>query len=321
MAITDFGTTSTGQMVQKITLSNGDLTVGILTLGAIVQSVRLQGVAHDLTLGSDDVADYQGDLRYHGSIVGPVANRITGAQAMIAGQTHSFDANEGRNCLHSGAAGLHLKLWEIAAATDTACTLCLTLPDGEGGFPGSRQVEARFSLQNNSLQLDITATSDAETLWNATNHSYWNLDGSRDWTGHSLQIKAEHWLPTDAETLPTGEIAPCAGSAMDFRSGCQITPGAPPLDHNFCLSDAPQPLRDVLTLQGQTGVTLTVATTEPGIQVYDGRGANRPGKPTYEGLAIEAQGWPDAPSQPTFPPITLPAQTPRVQSTRWTFTR
>lgn len=321
MAITDFGTSNTGQMVQKITLSNADLTIGLLTLGAIVQSVRLQGVAHDLTLGSDRVADYQNDMRYHGSIVGPVGNRITNAQAVIAGRTHSFDVNEGRNCLHSGSAGLHLKLWDIEQATDTTCILRLTLPDGEGGFPGTRRVEARFSLQNNSLKLDITVASDAETLWNATNHSYWNLDGSRDWTGHRLQIKADHWLPTDDETLPTGQIAPSAGSVMDFRTPRAITPQNPDLDNNFCLSDAPQPLRDVLILQGQTGVTLTVATTEPGVQVYDGRNAYRHGKPAYEGLAIEAQGWPDAPSQPAFPPITLPANTPRVQSTRWTFAR
>lgn len=319
MTITDFGTTNTGQMVQKITLTNADLTVGVLTLGATLQSVRIAGGVHDLTLGSDRVIDYQGDLRYHGAIAGPVANRITGAQAMIAGRSHHFDANEGRNCLHSGRAGLHLKLWEIADATDTACTLRLTLADGEGGFPGTRRVEARFSLQNNSLQLDIAVSSTAETLWNATNHSYWNLDGSPDWSGHRLQVKADHWLPTDTETLPTGQIAPSAGSAMDFQTLRQISAQNPPLDHNFCLSDGPRPLRDVLTLQGQTGVTLTIATTEPGIQVYDGRGANRPGKATYEGLAIEAQGWPDAPSNLAFPPITLPADTPRVQSTRWTF--
>lgn len=321
MAITDFGTTNTGQLVQKITLTNANLTVGILTLGAIVQSVRLQGVAHDLTLGSDHVADYQGDMRYHGSIVGPVGNRIKGAQALIAGREHRFEANEGQNCLHSGAAGIHLKLWDIAGAAETTCTLRLTLADNEGGFPGTRQVEARFFLQNNSLNLDIAVTSSAETLWNATNHSYWNLDNSANWSGHRLQIKADHWLPTNDETLPTGQIAPSAGSVMDFHSPRAITPQNPDLDNNFCLSDTPQPLRDVLILQGQTGVTLTVATTEPGIQVYDGRGANRPGKATYEGLAIEAQGWPDAPSHPAFPTITLPANTPRVQSTRWTFAR
>ncbi len=321
MTITDFGTTSTGQMVQKITLANAELTVSVLTLGAILQSVRLKSVAHDLTLGSETLADYQAEMRYHGSIVGPVANRITKAQAAISGRVQHFEANEGPNCLHSGLAGLHLKVWHLVLATDTACTLRLTLPDGEGGFPGVRTVEAAFSLLNNSLQLDITATSDADTLWNATNHSYWNLDGSADWTGHRLQVMADHWLPTNDQIMPTGEIAACANSAMDFHALRQIHPAAPPLDNNFCLSDGPQPMRDVLVLQGQSGLKMTVATTEPGVQVYDGRRAKRPGRTTCEGLAIEAQGWPDAPSHPTFPSITLPAQTAKVQSTRWSFTR
>lgn len=319
MTVTTFGTTSTGERVQKITLTSGDLTVSLLTLGAIVQSVRLAGVAHDLTLGSDSVADYQGDMRFHGSIMGPVANRIGRARATIAGRVCQFDANQGPHCLHSGSAGLHLKVWELADVTDTHCTLRLTLPDGEGGFPGQRQVEARFALENNSMHLDIAVESDAETLWNATNHSYWNLDGGPDWAGHALQIEADHWLPTDPVDRPTGEIAACAGTAMAFRAMRAITPQNPAFDHNFCLSDGQTALRDVLRLQGHSGLTLTIATTEPGVQVYDGRNAKRPGKTTYEGLAIETQGWPDAPSNPAFPSIALPAHSPRVQSTRWTF--
>ena len=321
MTITTFGTTQDGQSVQKITLSSDDLTVSLLTLGAIVQSVRLKGVAHDLTAGSDSLADYQGAMRFHGSMMGPVANRISNACAVIAGKTHQFDVNLGPHCLHSGSAGLHLKVWQLGEVTAQSCALHLTLPDGEGGFPGNRQVTARFSLTDATLRLDIHVETDAETLWNATNHSYWNLDGSPDWSGHSLQIHADRWLPTDELDRPTGEICPTAGGAMDFRQPRVITPRNPPLDHCFGLSDGPLPLRDVLILRGASGLMMTVATTEPGVQVYDGRNARRPGQGPYEALAIETQGWPDAPSYPAFPSISLMPGVAQVQSTEWRFTR
>jgi aldose 1-epimerase len=321
MTITHFGTTPSGESVEKITLAKGALTVSLLTYGGIVQSVRLAGVGHDLTLGSDSLSDYLGPMKYHGAIIAPVANRIAKAEAVIAGQTHRFEPNEGSTCLHSGPSGAHTKVWQIADANETEATLTLTLPDGAGGFPGNRLVSARFAVEDDLLRLDISVETDAETLWNATNHSYWRLDGGPSWLGHKLQVLAEHWLPVDAQVLPTGQIAPVAGGDMDFRRLRAISPGAPALDHNFCLSAGQVPLRDVLVLQGPQGLTMTVATTEPGIQVYDGRGPKRDGDPAYEGLAIESQGWPDAPSQAAFPTITLKAGERRVQTTTWRFAR
>lgn len=319
--ISTFGTTSAGALVQKIVLSQGDLTVGLLTWGAVLQSVRLRGVAHDLTLGSESLADYEGPMRHHGSLIAPVANRIGQARAMIAGRVHHFEKNcLDQHCLHSGSAGTQLKVWHLDATTERSATLSLSLPDGEGGFPGNRHVTAHFSLSEPAtLRLDITASTDAPTLWNATNHSYWNLDGTEDWAGHSLQTDAAHWLPTTAEDRPTGEIRPTAGGEMDFRTLRHITPGAPLFDNNFCLSRQAEPLRPVLHLKGQSGVSLTVASTEPGVQVYDGRNAQRPGHGPHEGLAIETQRWPDAPSFANFPPIDLVPGAPVTQSTEWRF--
>ncbi len=312
-----FGTTADGRAVQKITLAAGDLTVGLLTWGAVVQSVRLAGVGHDLTLGSDRLADYEGEMRYHGPIIAPVANRIGKARAMIGGMEHRFEANQGAHCLHSGSTGTQAQLWQIVTATDSRATLALSLPDGLGGFPGNRRIEARFSLTEDRLRLEIHAASDAETLWNATNHSYWTLDGGADFTGQRLQIAADHWLPTDGDARPTGEIAAVAGTAMDFRQPRALTPGSPALDHCFCLSNGQVPLRDVLHLQGKSGLCLHVATTEPGVQVYDARGARQP----YDGIAIETQFWPDAPSFPAFPPVLLAPGETRVQITEWRFAR
>jgi aldose 1-epimerase len=317
-----FGTTTSGRAVQRLALGAGDLSVALLTWGAVVQSVRLRGVAHDLTLGSDRLSDYQGQMRHHGSLIGPVVNRITGATAQIAGQTHRFDANQsGRITLHSGAEGTHLKVWTLAGHDDTSATLTLTLPDGMGGFPGMRHLTARFSLHAPAtLRLDIMATTDAATLMNMANHSYWNLDGTPDWSGHRLLVNANRYLPGTPDFTPTGEIAPVSG-AMDFRTARRIAPHHPALDNNFCLAGARRALTHALTLTGQSGVTLDLHTTEPGVQVYDGRDGIRPGRAPYEGLAIEAQFWPDTPNHPAFPDIMLHPGQKWHQTTEWRFGR
>ena len=320
--ITDFGTTSTGESVDRITLSGGDLTVALLTWGAVMQSVRLAGVAHDLTLGSDHLADYEGQMRHHGSLIGPVANRISGASAQIDGHTHRFEPNvDGRITLHSGAAGTHLKVWTLAAHSADSATLTLALPDGEGGFPGNRQITAVFRvIAPATLRLDVTATTDATTLMNIANHSYWNLDGTADWSGHSLTVHADHYLPSTPDFTPTGEIAPVSG-AMDFRKPKRFSPKHPPLDTNFCLADTRRALTHAVTLSGQSGTTLDLHTTEPGVQIYDGRAAIRPGHTAYEGVAIEAQFWPDATTHAAFPAITLNPAQDWHQITEWRFTR
>ena len=318
--ITEFGTTAAGQTVHKITIAHGDLSASILTKGATLQSVRLAGVAHDLTLGSDLLADYEGKMRHHGSLVAPVVNRLTGARAPIGGKTFQFEANQSaRHTLHFGAMGTQHKVWTIAEATDSAVTLTLTLPAGEGNMPGNRPVRAAFAITDHGLQLDVTATTDALTLFNVANHSYWNLDGSDTWAGHQLQVAADRYLPITPDLCPTGEIAAVAGTIFDLRQMRPITPGVDTYDHNLCLSDGRQDLRDVLWLRGASGLTMTIATTEAGVQVYDGRNGQRPGRRLYEGLAIEPQGWPDAPNHAGFPSIELqPGQTYH-HTTVWQF--
>ena len=320
--IASFGQTADGRAVQRITLSKGDLTVALLTWGAVLHSVRLAGVAHDLTLGSDRMEDYQGAMLYHGPVIAPVANRIGHARAKVGGRDVALEANQAGHCLHSGSTGAQGQVWDVVSVTDDSATLGLSLPDGLGGFPGNRRVEARFSLTGRAtLRLELYATTDTETLWNATSHGYWTLDGGADWAGHSLQIAADHFLQTDADARPTGEIVPVAGGPMDFRMPRMPSPGHPALDHCFCLSDGPRPLRDVLILQGASGLRMTVATTEPGVQIYDGRDGKCPSRGLYAAIAIETQGWSDAPSYTAFPPITLRPDAPARQITEWRFDR
>lgn len=320
--VTAFGTTAAGVEVKKITITKGDLTASIITKGATLQSVRLAGVDYDLTLGSDTLADYEGKMRHHGSLVAPVVNRLSDARAPIGGKTYQFEPNQsGKHTLHFGSNGTQHKVWDVAEVSDTSVTLTVTLPAGEGNMPGNRPVRATFAITDHGLQLDVTASTDALTLFNVANHSYWNLDGSDTWAGHQMQIAADHYLPVTPDFCPTGQIAPVDDTIFDLRQMREIIPGTDTYDHNFCLKDVSMSLREVLWLKGKSGVTMTISTSERGVQVYDGRAGQRPGRSLYEGLAIEPQNWPDAPNHSNFPSIELqPGQTYH-HTTQWRFTR
>lgn len=319
--MTPFGTTKSGREVNKITLSDGDLSVSLLTWGAVVQDVRLAGIDRSLTLGSDNLADYEGHMRHHGALIGPIANRISTARVRLDGMMYELERNQdGRIHLHSGAQATHRQVWDIAEITQTSATLTLDLPDGMCGLPGNRVITATFTVTAPAtLTMDVTGVTDTNTLMNFANHSYWNLDGTPTYNGHQLQIAADRYLPNTADDYPTGEIEDVTGTDMDFRTARQVAVNAPPFDNNFCLSDTVMPIRDVLTLTGQSGVQMTMGTNQPGIQIYDSRDAVRPGKAAYEGLAIEAQGWPDAPTNMAFPSIRVTPEAPYRQTTRWTF--
>ena len=321
-----FGQTADGQTVQAVQIGTADLAVTVLTFGAALQDVRLPSVPQSLTLGGPDMAAYLGPMGYFGTLVGPVANRIAGARATIAGHDYRFPPNEGTTLLHGGASGTQTRVWRLEEATATTARLTLTLPDGDGGFPGRRQIIADYAVSGAALTLTLSATTDAPTLMNLANHSYWNLSGTPTTAGHTLTAVAETWLPTDAGGIPTGEQRAVAG-AFDLRKG-RVIDGTEGYDHTFCLCPAPRALTDVATLTGGQ-VRLTLATTEPGLQVYDGRALNtgpfpgHSGRPygPFAGLALEAQRWPDAPNQPGFPPVTLdPGETYR-QVTQWRFGR
>lgn len=321
--IQHFGTTAQGDDIESITLHAGDLTVTLLTWGAVVQDVRLAGVDRSLTQGSDLVSDYEGAMRYHGSLIGPVVNRISTGRVEIDGMMYELERNlKDRIHLHSGSRGTHLRQWRIKETSRDRAVLTLHLPDGDCGLPGDRHIRAVFTVIAPAiLTLEITGTTDQPTLMNFANHSYWNLDGTECWDGHTLQIAADRYLPATADFYPTGEIADVTDTELDFRGPRAITVHHPDLDNNFCLSDGPVPLREVLWLSGASGVSLTMATDQPGVQVYDGRHAIRPGKAPYEGIAIEAQGWPDAPTHRAFPSIRVTEHKPYRQFTAFSFAK
>ncbi len=304
--ISDFGALPDGRSVKAVVLRNDALEVRLITLGASVQSVVFGGVQQ--VISGDSLDDYLGRLKYAGAIVGRVANRIASARAEIAGVMHRFDANEANgNCLHGGRDGAGQMLWEVADLSDTSVTFALHMPDGHMGFPGALDVRARYELSGSTLRLEITATSDAETLCSFAPHGYWTL-GSGDIGGLEMQVLGAGYLPVDADNIPTGQIAPVAESALDFRDWRAI--GSTVLDHNFCVGEERSALRPVCRLRNPaSGVALEVSSTEAGVQIYDARHLGR------AGVAIEPQVWPDSPNQDGFPSMVLkPRETYRAVS-------
>ncbi|WP_458791412.1 aldose epimerase family protein [Yoonia sp. MH D7] len=309
-----FDTTSDGKDVEKITILAGDLSVGILTFGATLHEVRLKGVEYNLTRGADNLAAYAGDWRYHGGIIGPIANRIGNARINVGGMMHELERNQdGRVHLHSGKDATHAQVWRVLARDSASVTLALTLPDGMCGLPGHREITATYSVSAPArLTLEIGGTTDGDTVMNFTQHGYWNLDGSTDWTGHHLRVDARCYLPTDDDGVPTGEIVNVEGT-LDLQEGPVIASATHAFDHNYCLAGGAQTLRDVAWLTGASGVQMILATTEAGLQVYDGQSSG------FQALALEAQGWPDAPNHRGFPSIKLRAGQSYAQTTSWTF--
>ena len=328
--ITDFGQLPNGQTVQKISISGGGLTAQILTYGATVQDLRLASVAHPPVLGSPTLLPYLTDFRYFGAIVGRFANRIAGGRFDLDGRTHDLDRNDGgAQTLHGGAMGAGQLVWTLVEVTPDSATLQLTMPDGDMGFPGQMQVQARYCLPGNgALQVEIQARTTAPTPCSFAHHGYFNLEGAGSVRDHLLQIDAAHYLPVDQGLIPTGQIADVAGTPFDFRTLRPI--GDFGYDHNLCLSGTKQPLRQVARLDGPTsGVVLTVTTTEPGLQVYDGRKIPASGLEGLDGrrygphggLALETQAWPDAPNHPEFPDCILRPGEVSQQTTIYQFTR
>ncbi|MEV7234857.1 aldose epimerase family protein [Streptomyces sp. NPDC051020] len=302
-----FGTLADGTAVHRWTLERAGTRVHVLTYGGIVQSVEVpgrDGVRAGVALGLPDLAAYETfSGPYFGVLVGRYANRIAGASFVLDGQTHHVTRNEGRNHVHGGACGFDKRVWE-AREVPGGVELSLVAEDGEEGFPGRLAVSAAYTLdEDGALRIAYRATTDAPTVVNLTSHTYWNLAGtdSGSATGHTLRIAAGRITPVDGESIPTGELLPVDGTRFDFREARTVGTG---YDHNFVLDEAVDGPVAELCDPG-SGRVLTVATTEPGMQLYtadhfDGR----PYRPCA-GIALETQHFPDSPNRPEFPSTVL----------------
>lgn len=275
-------------------------------------------------LGTSSIEPYLGDMAYYGALVGRFSNRIGNAGFSIKGEQFETTPNfRGRHTLHGGHDGLHGRLWQIADTGADHVVFTLVSPDGEEGFPGRLEATARYEIVSTALVVTVEARTDRPTPCSIASHAYFRLGGG-DVRTHRLSIQADSYLPVDDDLIPQGPPASVEGTAFDFRTLREI--GHTRYDHNFCLSDARGPCRPVAMLQTADGtMAMTVSTTEPGLQLYDGENTalavDEPGRafPAFAGLCLEAQAWPDAPNRPDFPDSILrPGQVYRSE-TRYDF--
>ena len=283
------------------------------------------GVMGDVVLGYRDEESYLADGPCAGKIPGRFANRIDGGRFTLDGKEYQLVKNNPGYQLHGGPDGFSNRLWKASRISDTEVILTLDSPDGDQGYPGNMHVEATYIWSDdNSLTLSIKATTDAPTIINLTNHTYWNLDGedSGSILDHVLKLNASRWLATSEALIPTGELSPVEGTPMDFRTakpiGRDIKADFPALkygkgyDNCWVLDGAPGLKLAAELSSAVSGRRLEIWTDQPAAQVYtgnwlDGSPLSKSGRPyrDYDGVAIECQGFPDAPHHPDFPSCVL----------------
>lgn len=331
-----FGTTPKGETVYRVKISGGGLTAYVITWGAVIQDLRLEGHDAPLVLGFDSFESYPKYSSYFGATPGRVANRIGKGQFTLDGRHYQLDLNQNGNThLHGGSDGLGKTNWSIIAHADNKVILQVTDPDGRGGYPGNCTVTATYELKDDGvLNVVYESVTDAPTLANICQHTYFNLDGRDDTLGHDIMIAAEHYLELDEHQVPTGNQVPVDGTPMDLRqlgplrrtdaNGAQVD-----FDHNYCLSNERVEKRSVALVRSvNSGVSLEVRTTEPGVQLYCGFKL----KPTvpglsgklygpYAGLCLETQIWPDAINHPGFPNAVLRPGEVLRQETDYVFSK
>lgn len=319
-----------GREVSRFTLaSDGGLTARITDYGGILTAMHVPdraGKTADVVLGFDTLASYLAGHPFFGALVGRYANRIANARFTLGGKSYPLNANQGPDFihhLHGGKQGFDKRVWDAEAA-ETADGAMLRLrylsPDMEEGYPGAMAVTATYTLTRDALDLEFTATTGKPTVINLTNHSYWNLAGhdSGGVLDHRLRLNADAYTPTDAADIPTGEIAPVAGTAYDFRQEKPVGRDAAQTtkkggyDNNFVLNGKAGDLREAAVLSDPvSGRVMTVLTTEPAVQLYTafklgglvGKGGVHYGPSA--GLCLETQHFPDSPNRPQFPSVVL----------------
>jgi aldose 1-epimerase len=313
-----------------IDLAAQGIEVGVVEYGARLAVVRVpdrDGVLGDVVLGLDD---YSADAAFLGATVGRYANRIAGGSFTLDGRRHTVPCNEDGVALHGGTDGFDRhRFAPDPVRTDgdgaRSVTLRRTSPAGENGFPGTLDVAVTYTVRGAELSIEHTATTDEPTVVNLTNHAYFNLTGRGGTVeDHLVRIPARHYLPVDGRLIPTGEVAPVAGTPFDLRAptriGTHLREPHPQLvpargyDHTFVLDDpSGDGLRPAAHVEEpRSGRTLTMLTDQPGLQFYsgnflDGTFAVRSGWTARQGDAfcLEAQHFPNSPNEPRFPTTVL----------------
>jgi aldose 1-epimerase len=334
-----FGVLPNGKKVSLYTVSNGQMSFSVTDFGCSITSIVLpsaNGKKDDIALGFSSLDGYIRNPVFFGCLVGRYANRISGAAFSLGGETFRLTDNDHGACLHGGKPGYHKQVWKSEAFSnprEVGVVFKRLSEAGEQGFPGNVELRVSYSLTaQNEIILRYTARTDAPTPVNLTNHTYFNLagHGAGSILDHQVQLFADRYTPVNAAAIPSGEIAPVAGTPFDFRSpkpiGRDIESVSGGYDHNWEINragDTPNPVAGVY--EPVSGRTLTVYSTQPGVQFYtgnflngvDGKDGEVYGK--QGGFCLETQHFPDSPNRKEFPnTILLPGDTYR-QQTIWHF--
>ena len=333
-----FGKTKSGEPVQIYTLTNaGGSSARITNYGGIVVSLSMpdkNGKFDDVVLGFDTLPEYEANSPYFGALIGRYGNRIAKGKFTLDGKSFQLATNDTPNALHGGKAGFDKRVWQAQEGTSAegpTLTLRYVSKDGEEGYPGTLTVQAVYTLTNdNALKIAFEATTDAPTVLNLTNHSYFDLQGASgkgDVLNHEVTIHGSKYLPVDKTSIPLGELRPVAGTPFDFTKpvtfGARINDADDQLhigpggyDHCYTLDGykdgKAEPFLAVHVYEPTSGRVLELWTSEPGVQVYsgnylEGKFSGKGGKAyaKHAAFCLEPQHYPDSPNRPEYPSVVL----------------
>jgi galactose mutarotase-like enzyme len=335
-----FGETELGP-VDRITIGAAPgPRLRVLDLGATVQTLEIQcgdGVRRNVVLGHPTAQDYLDSTHYIGAAIGRYANRIAGGRFTLDGVPVQVGVHDRGNHLHGGPDGFDRRTWEVVDRDESSVTFRLHSTDGDQGFPGNVTAEVRYTVLDDGVRIDFTATTDAPTVVNLTSHAYFNLSGEGTGTAedHLLQVDADHYLPVDETGVPPGGLAPVAGTPFDLRTPTVVADAvrtAHPelrasqgIDHNYAPEG--QGLRRVAVLEApRTRTRMELFSDQPGLQVYTGNFLDGTvpgtGAALYrqgDGIALEPQLFPDSPNHAEFASPVLRAGETYSAAMQWRF--
>ena len=319
-----YGCTRNGKDVYLYRIQNyKGMQVSLLNFGATIVDLWIPdrfGVPRDVSLGYENLLGYETGDAFFGATVGPNANRISDAKVCIDGVEYLLDANNYENNHHSGYHTLAKQLWEVKSQKEDEICFRVTNPHLAQRFPGNMECCVTYKVTDeNQLEIRFDGVSDKTTVFNMTNHTYFNLNGSNagNICNHMLWIEAKGYTPLrDEKSIPTGEVEDVTGTPFDFREekaiGQDIETQHPQLlyakgyDHNYTLSQADGIRKAATAYAKESGIRLTVYTDTPGLQFYTGNylegivGKDGHRYNARDGFCLESQYYPNAVNEPKF---------------------
>lgn len=341
-----FGQLTDGTDINQYLIKGPKIELSVINYGGIINRLAVpnrHGVLQDVVLGYDNMPDYQHKNRYFGVLVGRFANRISHGELSIDDKAYELETNSGPHHLHGGQQGFDKVFWQITPFTsesDAGLVLKHTNPDGHGGYPGELSVTVTYTINtNNQLSVQYRATTDQKTVFNPTQHSYFNLSGDlgSNIAEHQLSIIAKHYLPLHPDSIPTGEIKPVANTVFDLANERKISQllfsesaeikASKGIDHFWLSRRQRGDLLPFATLyHPESGRLMTVSTTEVGGQIYSGNylnatviGKNNTAYQKYGGLCIETGQFTNSPNN-NFPTVWVTPEVPYSSETVYGFT-